>query len=182
MVAAPYEAAWPDSDVPLKGPSPHTVRFVRAMVGQAPETPKDRITGPELSFAAAKATVLMLLALFWGWLVLRSRDLESFLGPAIAALMLLSPVVHPWYLVWVAPFCALAIGAGRRWGYALLAWPLLAWIAYLPRPEYLRDGVWQVAAWAPWAEYGPMWLGLALCAACGLASHLRCGGPGSGTC
>ncbi len=182
VIAAPFEAAWPTADVPIKGPSPTTVRFVRAFVGVPPSTPVDRISPGELSFAAAKATALALLGLFWAWLVWRARDLESFLGPAVCALLLLSPVVHPWYLLWVAPFCALAIGRGRLWPYPVLVWALLAWIAYLPRPDYLRDGIWAPASWSAWLEYLPVWFGLALCGARGLASRPRCGGPASGTC
>lgn len=182
VIAAPYEAAWPSEERPLVDPSPATVRFVRAFVGVPPDVPVGRIFPDELSFAAAKATALALLGLLWAWLLWRARDFEGFMGPAVCGLLLLSPVVHPWYLLWVAPFCALAIGRGRRWPYPVLAWSLLAWIAYLPRPDYLRDGLWAPAPWAVWVEYLPLWFGLALCAVAGLASRPRCGGPASGTC
>ena len=126
--------------------------------------------------------MLLVLLAWWAWLLWRARSFESFLGPAVAGLLLLSPVVHPWYLVWLAPFCALAVGSGRIWGSILLAWPLVAWVAYVPRPEFLRSGVWTPAPWVAWIEYAPVWLGLVIVAGSGLASRPRCGGPDSGTC
>jgi hypothetical protein len=55
-----------------------------------------------------------------------------------AAALLLSPVVHPWYVTWLLPFLALV-----RFG------PLLAWVALAPL-GYLASA----AAWPRLVEYG----------------------------
>ncbi len=181
LVAAPLERRWPRSETPVEL-SPLAVRGVRALVGQTGDGPWERVFPDELAFALAKAVTVALLLLWWAFLFLRARDLEDFFGPAVVGLLLLSPVVHPWYLLWVTPFAALAIGRGARWGWPILLWAGLAWIAYVPRPGFLATGVWVDTPALRLVQYVPVWLGLALVGRPAVASRSRCGGPESGTC
>jgi hypothetical protein len=75
------------------------------------------------------------------------RDPVAGAAALFGALLLLSPTVYPWYLLWVLPWAALAGQA--RWLWAAAAAPL----AYLPATA----GV----AWWPWlhlASWGPFLL------------------------
>jgi hypothetical protein len=64
------------------------------------------------------------------------------------ALLLLSPVVHPWYVLWVLPFAAVL----RAWPWLVLSAFLP--LAYLPLDGWWSEGVWSAPVWIPWIEYG----------------------------
>ncbi len=49
-------------------------------------------------------------------LALRERDAARAAGMAFGAILLLSPTVHPWYLLWVLPWQAL----GRAWAWVVI--------------------------------------------------------------
>lgn len=92
---------------------------------------------------------IMMLALGMALLAaaaLRSRsDLLAGLQWALAAPLLVSPVVFPWYLCALAPLAALR---PRAW--------LLVWLAVVPLSYEVVDGfagagVWLPAAWPLWA-------------------------------
>jgi len=68
---------------------------------------------------------------------------ESFL--VLAGLIVLSPTVHPWYVLWVLPFAA-----------AYLSWPWLIFGALVVL-TYLGQGG-EVAGWVRWVEYGGLCL------------------------
>jgi hypothetical protein len=75
------------------------------------------------------------------------RDPVAGAAALFGALLLLSPTLYPWYLLWVLPWAALAGQA--RWLWAAAAAPL----AYLPATAG--------AAWWPWlhlASWGPFLL------------------------
>jgi hypothetical protein len=59
-------------------------------------------------YSAFFARVLLGLLLAGALLVIASRvrDLEACVFASLAALLLLSPTLHPWYLLWVLPFAA----------------------------------------------------------------------------
>ena len=59
-------------------------------------------------YSAFFARVLLALLLAAALLViaLRVRGLEAGVFASLAALLLLSPTLHPWYLLWVLPFAA----------------------------------------------------------------------------
>lgn len=85
-----------------------------------------------------------LLAGAWAvWLASRAdRDLPREMLPVLGAALLLSPTVHPWYLLWVLPFAA----AYRSWG-----WLLLAATVPLAYCGGTGDVPWAVR----WLEYAP---------------------------
>lgn len=66
-------------------------------------------------------------------------------GTLIAAFLVLSPTLHPWYLTWVVPFLAL-----RAPSLARSAWLLLVAAAplfYLTLVRWRTEGVWEEPAW-----------------------------------
>lgn len=54
----------------------------------------------------ARVLLGLLLAAALAVIAWRVRDLEASVFASLAALLLLSPTLHPWYLLWVLPFAA----------------------------------------------------------------------------
>ncbi len=68
----------------------------------------------------------------------------------MAAFVIVSPIVHPWYLLWVLPFAAIR---------GIWPWPVFSgtlFLAYLPIDGWLSRGVWEAPGWVPWIEYGTL--------------------------
>lgn len=166
---AATESIWPPSrkSVPM---SPEEVRLVRALAGPPPHGDATKVWPDEVAFAAAKGTTLVLLGLVGLIALIRARRYDALLGPCIGALLLLAPVVHPWYLLWALPFAAMA-APRAHWPGSFLTWSMLVWLAYLPRPAYLRSGNWTPEAWSVWIQYVPVWFMLVLGAVRDVKSH-----------
>ncbi len=81
----------------------------------------------------------------------------------MAALLLVSPNVFPWYVTWLAPFLCFFPNAG------LLAWTATVWLSYGVLVDFTATGAWRYHGWILWLEYAPVYALL-------LASWLR--GPG----
>lgn len=75
---------------------------------------------------------------------------------AMGALLLLSPVVHPWYVLWVLAF--VPMHPAPHW----VAFSWLAFLGYQVLAPYRGSGIWQPAEWVVWVEYGPVYLLLAV--------------------
>lgn len=92
----------------------------------------------QLAGRSARAVVVLLFLGVLGALWLRRASPEEAAFAAVAAFVVLSPVVHPWYVAWVVPFLVL-----RQDG-AWLLLTLLIPLSYLGSP-------WVTAAlvWAP---------------------------------
>jgi hypothetical protein len=86
---------------------------------------------------AARVAAALLLALTVAWVSLRETDPLRAAFFSLAALLLLSPTVHPWYLLWVAPF--LCLYPSRAWLLLSVSVPLSYWILV----GYVERGVWQ---------------------------------------
>jgi hypothetical protein len=101
-----------------------------------------RLTGAKLLAAALLAVIAALVAVLR---VPRTRAVTILLGSAV----LLSPVIHPWYVAWLLPFTALSFSA--PWFYVTLA----ALLAYHPAAgDAVPDGTisWpRAAVLAPFA-------------------------------
>lgn len=84
--------------------------------------------------------------LAWGLLAWRrGRPAVAATGTMIAAFLVLSPTLHPWYLTWVLPFVAL-----RRPGLDRTAWLLLVAAAplfYLTLVRWRLEEVWEEPVW-----------------------------------
>ncbi|MGH7476228.1 MAG: glycosyltransferase 87 family protein [Longimicrobiales bacterium] len=107
------------------------------------------------------------------WIVVwrrRPAPVEAALG-ILLALLLLAPVVHPWYLLWVLPLAAAALAPRRpgssmaaslRYGnppaLAVLVWSLTVPLAYVVLGPYRATGEWRLPVAAVVAEYAPVYL------------------------
>ena len=100
-------------------------------------------------------TKLFCGAVFLGGL-LKMRRCEAWLGAfgALCLLLLLSPVVHPWYLMWLVPFLPVL---QRKFGHMGTA-PLIWWssticVAYWARVQLVNTGEWQSSVSLQLLEY-----------------------------
>jgi len=112
----------------------------------------DRIPGPEdLSrwIAGAVVVAVALGAARRRWSL--GRALYWTLGVAI----LVSPTIHPWYLLWVLPFACLS--GGIAW----TAFTGTVFLAYAGRDAYLATGSWPEPAWLVALIHVPVWVLLA---------------------
>ena len=86
------------------------------------------------------------------WWAKREADPIRYLFGAFAGAALLSPVLHPWYVLWLIPFlCLWRISA-------LIALTGTVVLAYTVWPGYLAGGAWHVPLWARLLEYAPVLL------------------------
>lgn len=106
-----------------------------------------RLLDARLLAAAALAAVMLLVAL-------RRPARATALLLVLGAALLLSPVVHPWYVAWLVPLVAV------RFSPAAFAFSLTVLLAYHPLPRYLAGGGWHESWVVKWLEFGPV-LGLA---------------------
>ncbi len=164
VLSWPFERLYPNNGLPV--PLPEPVRAMgRVLVGPAIEVlggPVAPLWPDEVAFAAAKALSLGLLGLVVLQRFVRARDLAGVLGPVTIALLLVSPVVHPWYLLWILPFAVrLSAGPTPRRAWFFWIWTATVWVAYLPRLNLLATGVWTPLGALAQAEYLPVWIALA---------------------
>lgn len=97
---------------------------------------------------ATKTVLFGGLAAFGFWLARRVESPLPYAGVMIAATLAVSPVVHPWYAVWLVPFlCFYPLWSG-------VLWSGLVGLSYAVLFVYAKTGVWEIPAWVPWAEYG----------------------------
>ena len=54
----------------------------------------------------ARVALILLLAIVLVVIALRIRDPETAVFASLGAFLLVSPTLHPWYLLWVLPFAA----------------------------------------------------------------------------
>ena len=112
----------------------------------------------------ARVVCGLLLAAWVVWLAFRPRldaAREAFL--VLCGALLLSPTLHPWYVLWVLPFAA--------------AYRSLPWLGFslLVSLSYLGGGA-GPPAWVPWVEYGGL-AGLAAVEALAARRYPGRGGP-----
>ena len=99
------------------------------------------------NFAArAAAGLLLLLAAAVAWV--RRAPPEKFAEVVLGGFLLLTPTLHPWYVLWVVPL--LALGASAAW----LALAALAPLGYEPLGRWLLGGPWQDPVWTRALEHG----------------------------
>ena len=95
--------------------------------------------------------VLWVAVLVW---TLRWRDPARICFALLGAYVVLSPTVHPWYLLWILPF--LPLFPRLAW----LVWSGLVLLSYEVLIGFRSAGVWAPAPWAIWAQYGPFFAAL----------------------
>ena len=162
LVAWPFERLWPAGGEPMIL-SEAGARAVRLLVG--PATPwggaSTRIYPDELSFASAKGLCLIALAVWVVHSACRCKDLPTFLLWVTTGLLVVSPVVHPWYLLWLLPLTLHRAAAGFYAPIQTLALASFASVvAYLPRIGFLENGQWSTSPGVRALAYGLVALGL----------------------
>ena len=110
------------------------------------------VRDPVQARAAATALVLAVVA----WVTWRRYSVERALLWILGAGLLLSPTVHPWYVLWVLPMAALR---GNR-PFLLLGG--LVFLGYWGLASYQATGVWPQPLWNRTAIWVPVWLMLLL--------------------
>ncbi len=109
------------------------------------------IAEPRTARLLLAACLAVLLGLLW-WM---RADTERATFVWIAGVLLMSPIVHPWYVIWLIPFLAWRL---EPW---VLAWTATVVLSYTVLPAWHAAGVWQLPKWVPWVEYAPV-MGLLL--------------------
>jgi hypothetical protein len=101
------------------------------------------------------------VAVVIGLLGLLSWKQNQFVDAALAFFLtsfLLSPVVHPWYLLWLLPFVAMRERPFDLIGCAALVWTITVVLAYSAQQQLLATGVWKITERMLLAEYAPVYL------------------------
>jgi hypothetical protein len=102
----------------------------------------------------------------------REEDLYRVVFLILVSLLLVSPVVYSWYLLWILPFAPLFLSyhhaeAGDRSrsqfiGLWILFWITIVPITYLARQKLLFEGIWHIDRIWILCEYTLLWLTLGL--------------------
>ncbi|MEQ8819824.1 MAG: glycosyltransferase 87 family protein [Sumerlaeia bacterium] len=109
----------------------------------------DPVYPPKL---AARLTAAGLFGVAWlAAFAARGPRFEERWLWVVGAGLVLSPVVHPWYLLSLLPFALLG---GSRAGWAALAWATAAPWTYAVLPQWWTEGVWALPGWVLALEYG----------------------------
>jgi len=104
----------------------------------------------EIGLAAAKRTAALIVAGVWVLVVLLRRPWYSVYSWTIGTALLLSPVVHPWYVLWLLP-AALFVPHVAWW-----VWSGTVILAYAALPGFIETGIWTESATLKWVEYLPV--------------------------
>jgi hypothetical protein len=102
----------------------------------------------DLALAVAKIIVAVLLAAAITWTCRRRIEPPEAALWIFGAFLVLTPVLHPWYFLWILPWAA----CQRSWPW--LAFGAVLPLAYLPLDGWWARGSWDAPAWIPIVEYG----------------------------
>ena len=89
------------------------------------------------------------------WLWRRELELSDRMFLLLGALFVVTPVLYPWYLIWIVPFLTLRRSAA--WIYLTAG----SFLSYRILPAYLETGIWQEQLSTRLLEYVPFYLLLA---------------------
>lgn len=112
---------------------------------------------PPATFARAHVTFMLARGLGLGLVfavaviaVRRRWEPHAALRAVLWTLLMTSPQLHPWYLLWLLP---LDIAVGKRSG---IVWSATALIAYAPLTDWHLHRLWHAAPSAVWLQYVPV--------------------------
>lgn len=106
--------------------------------------------------ASARPLAQVLGALVVAWILLRSRDHARVALWATGAFVVLSPTVHPWYVLWAA--ATASIVGMRAWGLLAALVPL----SYVVLATRGTAGGWSEWVGTRWLVYTPFYVALAV--------------------
>jgi hypothetical protein len=98
----------------------------------------------------ARLTSGAVFAFVWLAMLRRRWRFETQWLAVVGAGLLLSPVVHPWYLLALLPV-AFSGGAGAM---GALWWTLAIPCTYAVLPHWWSEGTWNLPSWTWWVQYG----------------------------
>jgi len=134
----------------LQGPlSLWPTRNVFAEEGKAPRPPAT-FARAHVTFMLARGLSLALVFAIAVVAIRRRWSAPSALRAVLWTLLLTSPQLHPWYLLWLLP---VDIALGKR---AAILWSATALIAYAPLTDWQLHRVWQDSPWAIGLQYVPV--------------------------
>jgi len=99
-------------------------------------------------WARGAAAIPAAAAVMVGWK--RGRPWPEVYSWSVGLLLLFSPVVHPWYVLWLLP---VALWLKHP---AWVVWSFLAPFSYAVLPRFLSEGVWAESPWVKAAIYLPV--------------------------
>jgi hypothetical protein len=116
---------------------PEHPRLARLVSGRD----RDQVYPDEVANLLARALVgaAWLGVIVWAWR--RRLAPVPFAGAAIGAFLLLTPALHPWYVLWILPIAAAS--SEPAW----IALAVLAPLGYTPVMVAAAGGPWQEATW-----------------------------------
>jgi hypothetical protein len=112
---------------------------------------RDTVFPDEMANFVARAVTALLLLLVATVAFVRKAPPLKFAELVLGAFVLLTPTLHPWYVLWMVPLVA----AGGSPAWLLLA--ALAPLGYEPLGRWLTTGVWQDRVWTRALEHGLTW-------------------------
>ncbi|MCP4680099.1 MAG: DUF2029 domain-containing protein [Deltaproteobacteria bacterium] len=115
--------------------------------GFEPTTPGAFTVG-DLSLAMSKAILGLVIVTVVVIVTIRKVEPVRAVAWTLGALLICTPILHPWYLLWVLPLAALL----RWWPWFVLA--ATAPLSYVALDPWWSRGVWETPWWVPWLEYG----------------------------
>jgi hypothetical protein len=135
----------------------HT-RFSRRYTPASPQlarwvTGRDRnqVFPDEAANFAARAAVALLFVGALAWALRTRADALDRTRWLLGVLLLLSPTLHPWYVLWLVPL--LSWPGGAPW----VALALLVPLGYVPLADWLAGRPWHDPAWTRAVEHGIAW-------------------------
>jgi hypothetical protein len=112
---------------------------------------RDQIYPDEVANLIARGTVLLAFALAVGSTMLRGRPPLDVATVAVGSFLLLTPALHPWYVLFALPLVAL--GASTAW----LALAALVPLGYWPLAEFHAGAGWHEPLWTRALVHGVTW-------------------------
>jgi hypothetical protein len=126
-------------------------RLARLLTGRD----RDEIYADEVAGLLARAAALGLFALLLGLALRRRLSPLAATEVALGTFLLLTPTLHPWYVLWIVPLLAPLENGGRTPAWLVLA--ALAPLGYVPLSGWLSDGVWRDPVWTRAVLHGACW-------------------------
>jgi hypothetical protein len=117
---------------------------------------RDQIYPDEVANLAARVAASLVFLTAIGWALWARAPPARVAEVAIGAFALLTPALHPWYVLWLLPLFVL----GGSWAWLVLA--TLAPLGYRPLDEWLTRGTWHDPLWTRAVEHGATLVALAI--------------------
>ncbi len=127
-------------------------RLARLVTGRD----RDTLFPDEVASFVARLWAGAIFVAVIAWALWRRATAARLTEVAIGAFVLLTPALHPWYVVWLLPL--VAIGGSPAW----LVLALLAPLGYRPLDGWLAGGPWRDPVWTRALEHGLTLLALAI--------------------